>query len=68
LATATILTRGTPPSDELKKGASLIRSYGCGTCHVVPGVADANGHVGPPLTEMGRRIYIAGYCGTIRTT
>jgi cytochrome c1 len=26
----------------------------------VPGIADANGHVGPPLTQIGRRIYIAG--------
>lgn len=43
-----------------KRGASLIRSYGCGACHVVPGIADANGVVGPPLTQIGRRIYIAG--------
>ena len=47
-------------SDQPTRGASLIRSYGCGTCHVVPGIADANGHVGPPLTQIGRRIYIAG--------
>ena len=46
--------------DEQKRGASLIGAYGCGSCHVVPGVHDANGVVGPPLTQMGRRVYIAG--------
>ena len=46
--------------DEPKRGARLIRSFGCGTCHVVPGIGDANGHVGPPLTQISRRIYIAG--------
>jgi cytochrome c1 len=39
---------------------ALIRTYGCGGCHRVPGIADANGLVGPPLAAMGRRIYIAG--------
>jgi cytochrome c oxidase assembly factor CtaG/cytochrome c2 len=42
------------------RGIQLILSYGCGGCHTVPGVDDANGMVGPPLTSMGRRIYIAG--------
>lgn len=38
----------------------MIRSYGCGSCHTVPGIDDANGVVGPPLIQIGRRIYIAG--------
>lgn len=42
------------------RGATLIRAVGCGSCHIVPGVNDANGLVGPPLGQMGRRIYIAG--------
>lgn len=41
-------------------GKELIDRYGCGTCHVVPGVARANGTVGPPLTDFGERAYIAG--------
>lgn len=41
-------------------GAALIRSAGCGSCHIVPGINDANGLVGPPLTQMGLRVYIAG--------
>ena len=35
-------------------------SYGCGTCHVIPGVRGARGHVGPPLTDFALRQYIAG--------
>lgn len=42
------------------RGAQLISDYGCGSCHVVPGVNDADGLVGPPLTDFGRRSYIAG--------
>jgi cytochrome c len=48
-------TTGTP-----ERGARLIADYGCSTCHVVPGVAEADGLVGPPLTSFGRRSYIAG--------
>lgn len=42
------------------RGANLITSYGCATCHVVPGVRGADGLVGPPLTSFRRRQYIAG--------
>jgi len=41
-------------------GPALIVRYGCGACHDVPGVDGANGHVGPPLTHFGHRVYIAG--------
>jgi len=37
-----------------------LAQNGCGTCHVIPGGNGADGLVGPPLTMMGRRIYIAG--------
>jgi len=42
------------------RGSQLIASYGCGTCHVVPGVRNANGVVGPPLTQFASRVYVAG--------
>lgn len=45
---------------EATVGASLIRSYGCGTCHTIPGVRGAEGKVGPPLTAFAYRSYIAG--------
>jgi cytochrome c2 len=43
-----------------KRGIVLIRGYGCGSCHTVPGVDNADGLVGPPLDQIGRRIYLAG--------
>jgi cytochrome c oxidase assembly factor CtaG/cytochrome c2 len=45
---------------DARRGAALIRQYGCGACHVIPGIAEAQGLVGPPLTMMGRRTYIVG--------
>lgn len=42
------------------RGAALIKYYGCGSCHTIPGISAANGLVGPPLTEFSKRIYVAG--------
>lgn len=39
---------------------ALDRTYGCGTCHAIPGLAGANGRTGPPLTAMARQPYVAG--------
>lgn len=41
-------------------GEHLIYAYGCGTCHTIPGVAEAKGTVGPPLQGFASRTYIAG--------
>jgi cytochrome c2 len=43
-----------------KRGMALIGQFGCGSCHLIPGVEGAEGVVGPPLIQVGRRIYIAG--------
>lgn len=42
------------------RGRTLIRQYGCSACHFVPGVAGAQGLVGPPLSGIGSRVYLAG--------
>lgn len=42
------------------RGPLLMQHYGCGSCHVIPGVANARGQVGPPLAQFGARAYIAG--------
>jgi len=42
------------------QGARAIKHYGCGSCHTIPGIAGANGLVGPPLVKFSRRGYIAG--------
>ncbi len=41
-------------------GKQAIERYGCGSCHMIPGVRGANGLVGPPLIKWSRRTYIAG--------
>ena len=43
-----------------ERGRSLIPEYGCGSCHVIPGVRGAQGKVGPPLTHFAERSFIAG--------
>jgi cytochrome c2 len=42
------------------RGLALIQRYGCGGCHVIPGIADARGQVGPPLERIARRAYLGG--------
>jgi cytochrome c2 len=42
------------------RGKQAIEMYGCGSCHMIPGVRDAIGTVGPPLIMWSRRTYIAG--------
>jgi cytochrome c1 len=41
-------------------GRQLIASYGCGACHMIPGVRGARGRVGPPLLYFSERTMIAG--------
>lgn len=43
-----------------ERGKSYLDGFGCGSCHVIPGVRGAVGMVGPPLTSFARRSYIAG--------
>jgi cytochrome c2 len=49
-----------PSGADASSGARLIGQYGCGECHIVPGISGAEGLVGPPLNKMARRVYIAG--------
>lgn len=43
-----------------ERGPALMKSYGCATCHTIPGMENARGQVGPPLAQFGRRAFIAG--------
>ena len=47
-------------SGNAQHGKKLIEAYGCGACHMIPGVHEANGLVGPPLIYFSRRTMIAG--------
>lgn len=42
-------------------GRRRIEHYGCGSCHTIPGVPGADATVGPPLTGVARRTYLAGH-------
>jgi len=48
------------PGGDAERGKAQIVAYGCGTCHTIPGVRQAQGLVGPPLTRFARRTFIAG--------
>lgn len=45
---------------DAERGRLLLRQFGCGTCHRIAGVADAQGNVGPPLDGVSRRVYLGG--------
>ena len=45
---------------DVEAGRVAVKTYGCDVCHTIPGVVDARGLVGPPLTQIASRIYIAG--------
>jgi cytochrome c1 len=49
------LTGGDPVA-----GKAAMKRYGCISCHTIPGVEGATALVGPPLTHMARRAYVAG--------
>ncbi|HJS91239.1 MAG TPA: c-type cytochrome [Steroidobacteraceae bacterium] len=48
------------PGGNPQLGAQLIASYRCGACHMIPGIKDADGLVGPPLILFARRTYVGG--------
>jgi cytochrome c2 len=37
-----------------------MRAYGCGACHTIPGVRGAKAVVGPSLSGIASRSYVAG--------
>jgi cytochrome c2 len=42
------------------RGKALILQFGCPSCHTIPGIRGADGLVGPPLTKIALRTYLAG--------
>ncbi len=45
---------------DAESGRLLLRQFACGSCHTIPGVAAADGKVGPPLEGIARRVYLGG--------
>ena len=48
------------PGGDPQQGKQAVIRYGCGSCHTIAGVPGARGLVGPPLTGIGERAYVAG--------
>ena len=45
---------------DAERGRRLAAEFGCARCHTIPGVRDAIGNVGPPLTRFADRTFVAG--------
>lgn len=45
---------------DIARAPALVRRFGCAGCHAVPGVAGADGKVGPPLDHLRERVFIGG--------
>lgn len=54
-AKAAMVTGGNPD-----RGRTQATEHGCGSCHTIPGVRGAHALVGPPLSKIAKRAYIAG--------
>jgi cytochrome c len=48
------------PGADPRSAPAEMRAFGCGSCHMIPGVDGANGRVGPSLGDFGERWSIAG--------
>src|SRR3954471_13469534 len=45
---------------DASRAPDLIRRFGCGGCHTIPGVPGGDGQVGGPLQNLRTRVYIGG--------
>lgn len=45
---------------DARLGREKTQAFLCHSCHVIPGIVGAYQHVGPPLTGIGTRSFIAG--------
>jgi cytochrome c len=43
------------PSPQIEQGKQVAARYGCGVCHVIPGVPEATGALGPSLAGVASR-------------
>jgi cytochrome c len=68
IATAVAVLRPQDPARELltftggdpDRGKQSIRQNACPTCHIIPGISEAKGLVGPPLDRFADRVYVGG--------
>jgi len=53
-------TPGDTVAGSPQRGQAVIEHFRCGSCHIVPGISNADGLVGPPLNRIAIRTFIAG--------
>ncbi len=53
-------TRAVFNEGDQRAGRRAIIDHGCGSCHRIPGIPNANALVGPPLDGWRHRSFIAG--------
>lgn len=49
------------PGGDVNRGQAALQSWGCGSCHTIPGIPGADGKVGPALSGLTNRSFIAGH-------
>jgi mono/diheme cytochrome c family protein/cytochrome c2 len=49
-----------PAEQLIEQGKIALQQYNCPSCHVIAGITAAYNHVGPPLTGIRERAFIAG--------
>lgn len=50
----------TVAAGDADRGRVALRQYACTSCHIIPGVAGPDVHVGPPLDRLASRQWLAG--------
>jgi cytochrome c1 len=60
LAAVLLAGCGSAATTPAENGRLLLQQFGCGQCHRIPGVANAQGLAGPPLSRVGERAYLGG--------
>lgn len=48
------------PAGSAQLGAITVTRQACGSCHVIPGIEQADGRVGPPLAHFALQQTVAG--------
>lgn len=52
---ARAITGGNP-----NRAPVVLRRYGCGGCHTIPGIPGADGQVGASLADIRKRVFVGG--------
>jgi cytochrome c551/c552 len=62
ISCSTVNSQSEPPSwnQQVEHGRSLVVSYGCTTCHEIPGILGVRGSLGPSLEHVASKYYLAG--------